>query len=427
MIGTDREIHGSKKKSHNGRGRPPIDRELILRNMKLVDSNGVRRYTDKQLASMAGCKPRSIRRLRVEFREAGLLEEVDQDKKGIGIIEAELDAECTRAMGYSFHDWLHTRFKNDSQAHTVFNFCSQVWEQTWDKCSLVEMSERGNNLADQCAMKFNEKYGDDRPRMRSRIKKISFLFRFLDIEGVRKKHMRLDNSKHPRSKRKVPEITNVNFGLQYQEIEDQVANEFETKYGLGFEARLMLRFKICSQMRTGDIKDERELFGLIHGSQGKNYIKFLNDSQFVAHIFAKRSEEWDLIWLPAAVKDDMKKHLSTINEGDLIWKIDVTEMRNVFGKWTKKITGRRFILHDTRKISVTWLYCLGVPSEVACLLNVGWLDISTAFSHYLDAKKLLRGSFKEEYSSHIPEWFKEGLDDFIGQDAALPSSGGGHW
>lgn len=416
-IGTDREILGSKKKERKTTaGRPTVDRELVIRNMKLTDVNGARRYTDKQLAAMAGCTTRTIRNIRTEALEKGLIDDANTDRGAIGIVEAELDAECIRAMGYSFHDWLITRFKRKSQANTVFNFTTRVWEQVWDKCSLVEMSEKNSRLADKNAMLFNQAFQDDRERMRRRIKQISFLYRFIGKEESRKRHLRLDNVKHPRSKRKLPEITDVGFGKQYEQIENLVAAE------LGEEARLMLRFKICTQMRTGDQKEERELYGLKHGSEGKSYIKFFNDRQFVGHIFAKRSEEWELIWLPYEVRKALIEHLAGINEGDHIWSIPVKALRQSFGRATKKVTGRRFILHDMRKISVTWLYCLRIPADVACMLNVGWLDISTAFAHYLDARKLLRGSFKDEYSANIPEWFKEGLDDFMGIDAALPTS-----
>lgn len=420
--GTNKELLGSNKTTTESKGgRPAIDEDLILRNMKLTDNNGVRLYTDRQLASMAGCTARSIRRYRKKFLDAGLLDEIDQDKKGIGAIEAELDAECIRAMGHSFHDWLHTRYKRESSAHTTFNFCSKVWDQVWEKPSLVEFTKRQSNVADICSVKFLEAFGDDKKRIRTRISTISFLYRFLDRESVRKKHMRMDTAKHPKPTRRVSEISSIEFGLQYQEIEDMVCRK------LGEEARLMLRFKIASQMRTGDLEDNRELFGLRHDSQGQNYIKFLNDDQYVGHIYAKRSEEWDLIWLPQWVKDHLKAHLENVPLGEPVWSVSKADLRRVFGAASKKVTGRRLILHDCRKISVTWLYVLGVPAEVACMINVGWLDVGTAFKHYLDAKRLLRGSFKEEYGANIPEWFKEGLDDFKGQDAFLPSSSGGHF
>lgn len=420
MIGTDRDILGSKKKERKqGAGRPRVDEDLIIRNMKLVDANGVRRYTDRQLASMAGCSDRSIRRIRERAIAAGTLEPENADKKGLGIVEAELDAECIRAKGYSFKEWVLTRFKRPSSGNYVFNFTAKVWEQDWNKCSLVEFAGVEDSLADKCAMLFAQAYGEDRERMRRRIKQISYIFRFLGKEECRKRHLRLDNAKHPRSKRSVPEITDIQFGNKWNQIEDIVASK------LGEEARLMIRFKVCSQMRTGDLKEGRELYGLVHGTEGQSYIKFFSEEQFIGHIFAKRSEEWELIWLPYEVRTALMKHLETIPEGDPIWSIPMASLRKVFGQATKQVTGRRMILHDMRKISVTWLYCLGVPADVACLLNVGWLDISTAFAHYLDARKLLRGSFKRDYSANIPDWFKEGLDDFKGEDANIPSSSGG--
>ena len=64
---------------------------------------------------------------------------------------------------------------------------------------------------------------------------------------------------------------------------------------------------------------------------------------------------------------------------------------------------------------------MGVPLEVAVNLNVGWKDTNTALSNYLDVKKVLRKSKRTAYRENIPEWFKEGLDDFTGFEAVIGS------
>lgn len=62
---------------------------------------------------------------------------------------------------------------------------------------------------------------------------------------------------------------------------------------------------------------------------------------------------------------------------------------------------------------------MGVPLEVATMLNVGWKSLDTAQSHYIDIKRVLRKSFRVEYQKNIPDWFKEGLDDFTGFEAVI--------
>ncbi len=64
---------------------------------------------------------------------------------------------------------------------------------------------------------------------------------------------------------------------------------------------------------------------------------------------------------------------------------------------------------------------LKVLPKVAVNLNVGWKDTNTALSNYLDVKKVLRKSKRTAYRDNIPEWFKEGLDDFTGFEAVIGS------
>lgn len=399
-------------------GRPQADRDLVIRNMKLKDNFGRPRYTDRQLADMAGCSKRTIRRIREEAIEMGLLDsdEVSQ-ARALGVVEADLDLECERAIGYKFTDWLYTRFKNKSQAKTVFNYTAEIWETLWDKCSLVEMADMSSQLADQNAIKFVNHINDERGSSRANLKKIRFIFRFLNRKDIADKNLRMDNTKNPRSKRRVPEISQIEFGQKWQEIEDLVVKE------LGEVARLMMRFKICTQMRTGDKKDEREFYGIRKGSESRSYLFMESADRYQSTIFAKKSEEWSLLWLPKWVKDNLWEHYQTIPRGETLWSISDVRFRRALGKASRKVLGRTLILHDLRKISLTWLYACGVPLEVCVMMNVGWKDLSTAFRHYIEVKNFLRGSVRLEYASNIPEWFKEGLDDFIGHDAMINNQG----
>lgn len=428
--GTDKQILGSNSKKRertHKAGRRAVDRSLVIRNMKLVDNLGLPLYTDKQLARMAGCTDRTIRNIRAEAIESGDLVAADELKKSMGMVEADFDAETERANGYTFSSWLTTRFSGSKEGawKPTFNFCSLCWEKIWDKCSLVEISDRNSQLADLMARKWVEAFQEDNDRMRNRLKKIRFIFRFLGRDEVNTKHLSMSNAKHPRSKRNVPEITTLEFGRKWTMIEQEIYNEICVNPKLtaeqADEAITLLRFKLTSQMRTGDKKRQKECWGLRKGSESKSYIFMESPDRFQAHIFAKQGEEWDLMWLPKEVRTRMFNHLKNIENGETLWSVSAATMNKYLRKASKKILGRELVLHDLRKIGPTWLYCLGISAEVIAFLNVGWKDLNTMFDHYLNAKKLLRGSYRLEYQSNIPDWYKDGLEEFMGFEAIVES------
>lgn len=419
--GTDREILGKGSKyrepAKKRGGKKKINRDLVLRNLKAKDSTGLPRYTHAQIARMMKCKPRSINRIYNEFLDNGDLKASDFDVKAIGVVEADFESECYRARGMSFRDWLRTKFKNPSQATSHFNFSSRVWENIWDKCDLLEFADSSSHLGDQMALKFVTEFQEDAGRMRRRLKMIRFLIRFLKRGDLNDNHLTMSNSKHPRSKRRIPEISQTNFPALYTQCEDYV------RARLGNEAILDLRVKIVTQMRTGDAKDQREFYGIQKGTETKTYLQMVTPDEYQFHVYAKKSEEWDVIWMPKAVKIPLFERWTKLERGDRIVKTSKQKLLDAWGDATEEILGRRLILHDLRKISLTWLYVCGVPLEVATQLNVGWKDLSTAHAHYIDIKRVLRKSYRAEYRENIPDWFKEGLDDFTGFEAVIEGRG----
>jgi len=420
--GTNSQVLGRGSKTRDivkkKAGRPKINRTLVIRNLKQKDSAGLPKYTKAQIARLMKCTPKTIRRIFNEAVEDGTLKPEDFEIKAIGIIEADFDEECRRAKGLSFREWLGTRFENKGAANTYFNFCSRIWEKIFDQCDLTVLCDQNHHLGDQMALKFVTEFQDDKPRMRSRLKQIRFLFRFLGRGDLNDKHLKMSNSKHPRAKRKVPEISNTNFPMIYKECEDRV------RALLGNEAILDLRLKIVTQMRTGSKKAEREFYGIFKGTETKSYLNMVTADEYQFHVFAKKSEEWDVIWMPEWVKTALFERYQKLDRGDQIAHTSMKKLRDVWGDVTEEIIGRRLILHDLRKISLTWLYVMGVPLEVATQLNVGWKDLSTAHSHYIDIKRVLRKSYRAEYQKNIPDWFKEGLDDFTGFEAVIGGGGG---
>ena len=419
--GTDRDRLGRGSKYRDIKkkkaGRPEVNRDLVIKNLLAKDSTGGPRYTKAQIARMMNCVPRTITRIYNEAIESGKLKESDFDKKAIGIVEADFESECFRAKGLSFQEWLGTKFKNPSQARSHFNYSALIWENLWDKCDLLEFSDSSSHLGDQMALKFVTEFQDDPKRMRARLKKIRFIIRFLGRGDLNDNHLKISNSKHPRSKRKIPEISNTNFPLLYTECEDRV------RALLGNEAVLDLRLKIVTQMRTGDKKDEREFYGIQKGTETKTYLNMVDANEYQFHVYAKKAEEWDVIWMPEWVRVALYERYLKLDRGDHIAATSVKKFRDTWGDVTEDILERRLILHDLRKISLTWLYVMGVPLEVATQLNVGWKDLSTAHAHYIDIKRVLRKSYREEYRKNIPEWFKEGLEDFTGFEAVIGDRG----
>lgn len=412
---TDRLGRGSKYRApvKKKAGRPKINRDLVIRNLKAKDATGGPRYTKAQIARLMNCTPKTINRIYNEALASGALKASDFEKKAIGIIEADFDSECLRAKGLSFLKWLETRFSEQSSANLYFNFNALIWEQVFEKCDLTILADQTNHLADQMAIKFVTAFQSDKPRMRSRLKKIRFLFRFLGRGDINDKHLKMSNSKHPRAVRRVQEISNTNFPLIYNKIEDRIRTI------LGNDAVLDLRLKIVTQMRTGTKKSEREFYGMCKGTETKSYLTMVNAEEYQFHIFAKKSEEWDVIWMPEVVRTGLFKRYNERKAGEQLASVPIKKWRDTWGDVTEDILGRRLILHDTRKISITWLYVMGVPLEVATMLNVGWKSLDTAQAHYIDIKRVLRKSFRVEYQKNIPEWFKEGLDDFTGFEAVI--------
>lgn len=419
--GTNQELLGKSTKytkpSGEKGGRPKYDRDLIIRNLALRDASGRPRYTNAQVAHIVGCSTKTIKRVKKKAIKDGSLKPMTETGRAIGIVEGDFEAECERAQGSSFLGWLNTRFSNKSSAKGVFNFCSKVWEQVWNKPSLVDLKDKNSQSMEKCAIMFHEKFGSDKKRMRQRLKRIRFLMRFIDRRDINDKHFKMSNSKHPRAVRRIDEVTFMDFPTKL----DECFEEFENR--LGWLERLGLQFKLCTQMRTGSKKSEREFYGLRKGSQsGKSYIIFNNRDEFRSTIYAKKSEIWRLIWLPEQVRHEMYEHTETLDTGDFVFDFDKRKVSRTWGNITKKKIGVRMRLHDLRKVSITWFYSVGIPLEVSAMMNVGWRDLSTAMKHYADIKPILRSSTRAEYSGNIPEWFTEGLNEFTGHDALIPAS-----
>lgn len=429
--GTNTEILGkkSKFKESNGAGRPEFNRELILRNLKVTDALGNPRYSPAQIARMVGCSTKTVRRVRKDALDDGTLVYESGKERAVGIVEADFEAETVRAKGKSFKDWLNIKNpKNPKGANYIFNFCAKIWEVVWEKVSLVEFREK-MEVADDCSMKFLQAFGDDTKRIRSRLKLIRYIYRFMGGEAYdsMQNYLSMNESQHPRNIRRVEQITFKNFPGLLQKCIEEMEVAYEAEYpGSGKLARLGIEFKLCTQMRTGDIQDEREFFGIRKGGTevGASYFVFEDEENFRSHVWCKKSEQWRIIWLPRLVREKLYDHLKTIQNGELIFgdKLNKRSYRRIWRKITKKNIGVGMSLHDLRKVGITWFFAVGIPLEVGSMLNVGWKELGTVMKHYADIKPVLRLSKREEYANEIPDWFKDGLEDFAQYDSMIPQT-----
>ena len=110
---------------------------------------------------------------------------------------------------------------------------------------------------------------------------------------------------------------------------------------------------------------------------------------------------------------DYGRSISRERTGDPLFSFHAPELGSLINEQSQHFIGVRMVPHDMRKISITWLFVMGVPLELAVMINVGWKDLNTAKDHYLHMRGLLKKSEQKAYRDNIPEWYREGLDEYI--------------
>lgn len=399
---TDKEIFGTDEPTRiRTKGRPKVNEDLARR---LFEAN---KYTTGQIAGQLKCHPETVRRLRRKMEKAGTLEVVT-DIRTKNFVEADFDQECKNAKGTSFLEYMATK---RAKPRKVFNFCRKVWDKTWGKPSLVRVRNQDDVLGDELCLKFLKVWTDPihNERNRDRKKQIRPLFEFLNRDDLNTKYLTMRQSRDPRGVKKIPEINSPKFPLLFIECLEEM-EKMHDEYGAG------IRFKLCTQMRTGDRKAQRAFFGIRVGTDGKSYAYIESPDVWQIHVLEKQGNQWDMTWLPRKVREEVYDLAITRENGEPLWQMSIAKFRKAWGEVTKRIIGRKLDLHDLRKISLTWFYVCGLPLEVATRLNVGWKDMSTADRHYIDIGAMLKFSVREEYVKNIPAWFKDGLDDYIRRD-----------
>jgi hypothetical protein len=175
--------------------------------------------------------------------------------------------------------------------------------------------------------------------------------------------------RNPRAVKRVPQI-------EMQTFPEKATTFFEVVNTVHAEIGIAAEFKLVSQMRTGKKKDGRGLMGIRVGSKSQehgahsSYIIMENADDYAVHVLEKKGEEWDIGWLPRRVKDRLWELYQTRKPGDFLFSFSVGKLRKVIGDIAEETLGFRAVPHDLRKVSITWLYVMGVPLELAVELNV---------------------------------------------------------
>jgi len=414
--GSDLEIFGKDDPLRTPTaGRPAINRDLARRLLQ------AQIYTKTQISRALKCSTKSVRRIELELLESGELV-YEEEREFLNETEADFDAECHRATGMSFKEWLNSKTVK-TRATYIFKFCRRTWESIWGKPSLVAVRNMDNPLGDQVCIQFINVFGDDLKRIRRRKKMIRYLFRFIGRHDLNDRHLTMTNARDPRAMRKIPEISMPVFPVKLS-----MAIADLERYDP--EMAVAVRLKIVTQMRTGKMNhngvegDDRGLFGIRVGSEGSSYILMSEGAEYRFHVREKMREEWDITWFPDTIRRQVKAIYVQREAGEPLFSFKRTELWDAWNKVTEKHLGMYFKLHDLRKVSITWLYVMEVPLEIATVLNVGWKDMNTPRDHYLHYRKLLKRSEKIAYQEAIPDWFKEGLEEYTRERAcAKPETG----
>lgn len=377
-------------------GRPKFDREKIASLIKA-------RYSTQYIRKLTGASSRTIRLVKKEMREKGIITApIDIEKLER---EAQNFNEATKiAMGldFGFYEWLKSKTKPNSVSY-IFGFTEKCWHK-FGSPSIVALKDREIPDADNFAMAWLQHFEQDKQRLRRRKKLIRNLFRFIGRHDINDRYFTMSRAREPIEKREVPEIEFIDFPTKL----DHAIARLEKPFGI--EGPFTARLKLVTNMRTG--KGQRELWGIHKGKNEGSFIIMNNADEFVFKVKAKAGEEWQITWLPNTIRQTLWQIYQARKDGENLITIDVDEFRKAFKEVCQKHGLPPLHLHDLRKISLTWFYVCGVPLEIATSLNVGWKDLNTARDFYLHYRNLLTNDKKEAYKANIPNWFKEGLDQY---------------
>lgn len=377
----------------NKGGRPQVNRDLAFQLLQ-------KGYSTKYIMRVLKCSSRTIRMLKKEMRTNGTKPVTKDDAQWMQA-EAELDEESERATGIKYSEWL----KSKTVAwKSMLSFTDEIWNKVMDKVSLLILRDATNPIGDKITLKVVQQFNDNSKTSREKIVRIRYLYRFLGRADLLEKYLRVSETRHPKAKREVSVIMSTDFPIKLERCFVEMSKQ------LGSATGTMMRLKLASMMRTGS--ENKELWGLRKDESHPTHLIMHNQDEFSGQILAKRNEKWSLNWLPKPLLKELWEYYQTLPQGARYMPLGYGIVLKTWQKITKEIIGTPLRLHDLRKVSITWLWCMRIPLEIGTDINVGWKDLNTAKNIYLTNKRLIKREQRQAYRANIPEWFKEGLDQF---------------
>jgi integrase len=407
---TDKKLFEIEVTPKKGVGRPRKNREEIAAAIK--DGKNTR-WIKRHLGPISDS---TLGRIRRELK-LGQIIPVKTDLEKLGDEAIDFNEATKRAMNTKegFHEFLRARIK---EANRIFRFCEKTWLKLGSPSPSLIADRNSNKAADFASDIVGLFIGDNSSeyirQIRTRKKYIRYLFRFLGRDDINNRYLTMTLSRDPEQIREVPAINLTNFPPKLEAAIKDTALYFYNRYGTlaGIEAELILDGKIVWKIRTGNLNDERELFGIKRG-MGETSLVMNSPNEMIFKTKAKLRERWDITWTPTKVRELLWEIYNTRKDGEAIFQLNLNEFRRVFKENCVKNGLPPLTLHDLRRVSITWLYIMGVPLEVAIELNVGWTDFNTVKKHYIRLRNLLKNDVKAEYRKNIPAWYKDGLDQYI--------------
>jgi len=378
-------------------GRPKLDRELGYR--LLADEKSTP-YIRRALH----CSARSVRMLRKEMRDKNIVSKAQVDYSKLDQASRNLEDEILEVMGTSFLEWLK---RHRVAATRYFNKAKEAWE-FWGKPNIYILKDQNEKLGDQLLEKYVAQFCSDPVNSRTAKSLIRPLLIFLGRKDLCDRYLTVTESRDPRNMREVSEVTFTDFPLL---LEKAIALLRER---MGEKAELLIKLKIITMLRTGSEKANKELFGIKVKETNHTYLIMKSQDEWDFRILAKRNEKWVISWIPSEIRALLFKHYQATEKGAYLFgDIDVNVLRKTWGDCCLRAGLPELILHDMRKIGITWLYTLGIPLEVATDINVGWRDLNTAKRFYVQFRKVIKREQRDAYRANIPKWFNEGLEEFF--------------
>lgn len=397
---TDQELFGTGTRTRiKAKGRPRVNRELAFALIEKVIEG---KYKPRYVRQVLKIKPRTYRKLKKEFREQEIISKAIIDYDELDKALRDFDQECELVEGIRFSDWIQTKRKNWK---TVFNYIEKTWSKLWDKPNLFLIKDRKSNLAGQIVTQF---LNDEKVKAHSRRYKeaIKPLFIFLHREDICKRDLSVSSQRDKREIRYVPEISFQDFPLKFERAKAYFTEVY------GEVGELLIELKVITKLRTGSAKDNRELFGIKVKQTAKSYLIMNNVDEMSFKVSAKDSITWSIQWMPRSIREKLFAYYQTLEKGAYLF----TKDRNMIKIWREsceKAGLPPLSFHDLRKVGITWLYVLGIPLEIGTDINVGWKDLNTAKQNYLSFRRAITKDLRKVYVENIPEWFKEGLDEYF--------------